>query len=235
MKKIKFYPWEKAGLPDNSNPQPARKMLPSWLTNMSKYADNSNAPRISANSMTNMTVRSCPPFLDSMISGYTIQLAADVFVEQNSSNSFDFVWKTDIPMIAGHDKSQISKFQVSEEYFEEPFKWINHWSIRPPIGYSLLFTHPINRTDLPFFTFSGLVDTDTYAIPVQLPFLLKRNFSGIIKAGTPIAQVIPIKRESWHSSIESFDSNYKNKATANFFTTIFGAYKKIHWNRKSYK
>ena len=52
-----------------------------------------------------------------------------------------------------------------------------------------------------------MVDTDKYPIPVHFPFLLKKNFEGLIKQGTPIIQVIPFKRESWKSSYSFLKQN----------------------------
>src|SRR5215472_2332366 len=44
------------------------------------------------------------------------------------------------------------------------------WDFETPPGYSLLCTHPINRTDLPFRTVTGLVDCDTfYDTPLNFP------------------------------------------------------------------
>ncbi len=37
-------------------------------------------------------------------------------------------------------------------------KFHNLWTIEAPEGYSLLFTHPVNRFDLPFTTLTGWVD-----------------------------------------------------------------------------
>ena len=92
------------------------------------------------------------------------------------------------------------KFAVYEKYDEIPWKWTVPWSIETPKGFSLLFTHPLNRMELPFVTMSGIVDTDEYECPVNLPFLIREGFMGVIPKGTPIAQVIPIKREKWSSN-----------------------------------
>ena len=64
-------------------------------------------------------------------------------------------------------------------------KFHNLWSIEAPEGYSLLFTHPVNRFDLPFTTLSGLVDCDRYRdnwihFPAHWHDL---NFNGVLPNG----------------------------------------------------
>jgi hypothetical protein len=55
---------------------------------------------------------------------------------------------------------------------------------------------------LPFFTLSGVTDTDTWGGSDVLNFALKKDFEGVIPAGTPIVQIIPFRRETWDFEIE---------------------------------
>lgn len=61
----------------------------------------------------------------------------------------------------------------------------------------MLFTQPLSRPDLPFTCFSGFVDCDRFAPTVNLPFA----WTGAVgdhhlPAGTPIAQLLPVRREA---------------------------------------
>ncbi|WP_138919474.1 hypothetical protein [Oceanicola sp. S124] len=73
-------------------------------------------------------------------------------------------------------------------------KFMNFWTLEVPPGWSLLFTHPMNREELPFRTLSGVVDCDLFRDGyVHFPALwTERDFTGTLPAGTPVAQVIPI-------------------------------------------
>ena len=78
--------------------------------------------------------------------------------------------------------------------------WSFDFSLKTPKGYSVLFCHPLNRFELPFQTFSGVVETDEYNQGTHFPFYIKKLNVGeiiIIKKGTPIVQIIPFKRENW--------------------------------------
>jgi hypothetical protein len=82
---------------------------------------------------------------------------------------------------------------------------------------------------------SGFVDTDQYDMsPINFPFFLKEDFEGTIKNGTPIAQVIPIKRDSW--SLEKLPYDKGNIKTAFIVRKLLEkSYKIQFWNKKDYR
>ena len=54
----------------------------------------------------------------------------------------------------------------------------------------------MNRPDSRFTCISGIVDCDGHKEYVNFPFFFNTpNYTGIVKAGTPLVQVIPIKRD----------------------------------------
>jgi hypothetical protein len=119
------------------------------------------------------------------------------------------------------------------------------WSLpvgwKTPRGWSTLVTHPINRFDLPFETIGGIVDSDRYGSGGNLPFYLKKDWQGILEAGTPIAQIIPFKRESWTHSInnrEADDSfkiyNWMKKNNNQNHDRTPGFYRDVVWSKKEY-
>jgi hypothetical protein len=109
------------------------------------------------------------------------------------------------------------------------------WSIKTPKGYSSIFTHPINRVDLPFYTLGGVVDTDGWGDAGSHPFLLKKGWEGIIEKGTPIIQVIPFKRENWLSDIDNTMTKEYDKQIGKRDSYLKDYYKNFIWSSKSYK
>lgn len=77
-------------------------------------------------------------------------------------------------------------------------KFNSFWTIKLEPGYSLYATHPVNRTNLPFRTLTGLVDADRFnTVGILFPAVwTEPGFSGILPAGTPVAQCFPIKRKT---------------------------------------
>lgn len=193
-------------------PVPAAHGLPDWFKAMPPQAFNAVSSQVGD------TVKRCPPFIDAMTSGFLIPLICDVRVENG-----EFTWDNDLPPggainfvrspIGFHDISQVSGTPLFDP---DRFliKFHNLWTIEAPDGYALLFTHPANRFDLPFTTLTGLVDCDRYHDNfIHFPaHWHDANFSGVLPRGTPVAQCIPVKRESWEARIAAFTEEETQRA-----------------------
>jgi len=188
-------------------PYPAKKFMPDWLKALPMRINNEEK-------LNNSTIKRCVPFLDAMSIGYIIPLAADVYVKSNEDAS-GIEWNSAIEIILQHKKEQITTDKVpNPNAHMPPLKFISHWVIQTPPGWSTLFIPPINREDTRFSIIGGLVDTDNYFNQIYLPFFFKeKNYEGILKTGTPLAQAIPIKRSEFLSkaNVEKFtEADYKN-------------------------
>lgn len=230
MKKIIFSLLDSAYEIWSEKPVPSSKMLPEWYKKTTSFKNNKI---IISSRGANRTVKKCVPFFDAISSGYLITLNADVFVDNTGSSEGIINWTTSLPIVGGHGSEQLENFSIPKEYYDIPFKWMNSYHIDSPKGYSCFFHHPLNRIDLPFYTLSGVVDTDKYSSSVNFPFLLKKDFYGIIKRGTPIAQVIPFKREDWKMNIGK-TKNDLGQNSNKYVSYIQNAYKKMDWSRKKY-
>lgn len=221
------------------HPTPASKNTPGWFKTLNKYVvpevKCSRYPASDASpNNTNFTVKACKPFLDSLLSGYMITLPTDVHAVDPENYEARMIWDSNTNMVDNHAAQQMEGLVVPDEYEPSPYKWNFHWGIKVPEGYSLLYTHPLNRIELPFYTMSGIVDADTYGVPVNLPFFLKKDFIGLIPRGTPIAQAIPIKREEWSHRVAAFEDYdpYESEAIKLY---MGGAYKRKYWTPKKYR
>ena len=232
-KYIKFKPFWKLFEHLESSPTPAVLKIPKWYKQMPNFINKDiKIPVLDGKS--NATLKMCPPFLDSLSCGYTINLPFDLWVHKDSPG-FKFFWETDAyPLVEGHTPLQYPGLDISKEFDENIYKFNTSHCIETPPGYSLLFTHPLNRVDLPFLSLSGIVDSDTFSIlPINIPFLIKKDFYGMIEKGTPIAQIIPIKREPWGHEIEKY--NFKNDFGLSILkSTMVRSYKNRWWNKKTY-
>ena len=185
-------------------PVPAAQGVPDWLKAMPAKAFSS------INLRDEETVKRCPPFVDAMTHGFLLPLICDLKVENG-----EITWDNDIPPggeldfprspIGFHDPGQVTGTPIFDagRFF---MKFHNLWAIEAPEGYAVYFTHPANRFDLPFTTLSGLVNCDVYTDTwVHFPaHWHDRNFSGVLPKGTPIAQCIPVKRDSWTAQTSVF-------------------------------
>jgi hypothetical protein len=233
---------------DLEQPQPASNFIPNWYKNMESYTSKEKKPNGSGG--TNATIKRCMPVYDAMTAGYIITLPADVYVSIKEYEPRDgktgelvedlpvkkyqhFEW-SNFGLINFHSIEQAPEHPARNEH---PYaKWMNPWAIKTPKGYSTLFVQPMHRKAL-FTIMPGIVDTDEYFAPVNFPFTINDpNFEGFISKGTPIAQVIPFKREGWQMKIGSnkeFEEQYN--ITQKLKTKFFDRYKSMFWNRKEYK
>lgn len=205
---------------DFLKPEPSTKNVPSWYRKMDGVIDGIQ------------TVKKCVPFLDSLSMGYQIPLVADIHWHKDIK---EFHSDSKIDLVSDHFLSQSKDVEIPEGFDPQPHKWNNFWHIKTPKGYSTLFIHPLNRMDLPFYSFSGVVDTDKHPLVINFPFVLKSDFDGDIKAGTPLIQAIPFKRDSWSSKILDQGLSYDDQIGYEVSKPPFGWYKRNHWTRKEYR
>jgi hypothetical protein len=120
-------------------------------------------------------------------------------------------------------------------YCENHMVFKGQWGVRLPRGWSLAVTHPMNRFDLPFFTTSGIIDSDEWWTGGNIPFFFQKDFEGVILKGTPIAQIIPIKRSSWVSHVSELSMARSNYLGEKGRSVKMGWYKNNIWVKKEYK
>src|SRR5918999_2386156 len=146
-----------------AEPVEAQRSLPRWLRDLPGVDD----AHLSATN-NGLTVKRCMPFLDALSVGWIIPLAATVRLEiSDDGTNVTAGWEFDREMVSNH-----GAFQGAGNPFgpRPPMKFHNHWTIRTAEGWSCLFLPPINRPNEVVQVLGGLVDTDTYASPVNFPF-----------------------------------------------------------------
>lgn len=245
--KIIFSDSDKGFVQKEHYPVPAKRELPDWYKNMKPYVvDNSkDLPedqvalwQSEGGSRGPSTIKRCIPVFDAISMGYILKLPVDVVVYHTADDPIPWYrWSDGDKTIRFHDFEQIEGYPVAMPEVGVPVaKFRNPWSIITPPGYSCWFTTPMHR-DLPFKILDGTVDTDTYHAPVEFPFFLTDpSWTGLIPAGTPIAQVVPFKREEYEHEVriesDSFNPSYKtNKRVRSVFDN---GYRNLFWNRKNY-
>lgn len=220
-------------------PKPASEYIPDWYKNQPSYTNNKR--NINDSGKTNATIKKCVPVFDAITAGYIIVTCMDIeIIKKENFSDYKWAYKFNSPFgkvdpVVFHNPEQADKHPSFKD-FSSPPKFINPWSIQTPKGYSTLFVAPMHR-DSPFEILPGIVDTDMHFSEVNFPFSLKDpNWSGIIPAGTPIAQVIPFKRDSWKKNIggkkEQERTVRSNQTILLFFSN---AYKKLFWSKKIFK
>jgi hypothetical protein len=235
MKKIKFIAKDRLTEEIIDPPKPAQKNLPDWYKKLPIYTDNNIKFHLNYFLQNNLTSKNCIPVFDSISAGYILEFPCDVhFVDKDSNiKNHTVLWDVDWEVISSHSEDQVGDIGIPDNFDKNAWKLRGNWRIQTPKGYSILYTHPFYRYDLPFISATGIVDSDIYDTEMNIPFFLKKDFTGTIKKGTPIAQIIPIKRDVWKHTIEKHEENHifsKNKIKR----ISRGSYKKLFWQKKKY-
>lgn len=225
------------GFEELDTPQPSSKFIPDWYKKLPRF-EGSNKPLIDPiKAMSNKSIKTCVPFLDSFMSGYMVSTWSDIQVRRDDEGQAYFTWLAppDIVKLRPDEMSFKHLLPVPSGHYAQQFVWYNPFTFKLPSGYSALITHPLNRFELPFTTLSGVVDADKGLAPGHLPFYLKEGFEGLIPKNTPMFQILPIKRESWE--IDRDDptlSKLGSKLNWNSSSVTHGFYKQNMWERKNY-
>lgn len=173
-------------------PQPAIRFAPEWFKSMKREMGMPDAHGLPA-----LTVKACMPVTDSFNLGFVIPLPYDVTFAPGVP-MMDIRWADTCAFqpIEQHHPGQLGAPAPPFAHVM-PLKFINPWRIKVPEGYSVLFQPVMNRPDLPFFCFSGLVDCDRFATTINFPFIWGGGMQEVtLAAGTPIIQLIPIRRDT---------------------------------------
>lgn len=203
--------------------EPAVNNIPQWYK---------NTPPVNEKVL---TAKKCVPLMDIFSTGYIIKSPCNIYVttDQDGKKILTDDFSVDA-FVVSHIESQTSEFEIDKNFNPHPFKFINSFHIQTPNGYSSLFLHPVNQTELPFYTLEAVVDTDKHKQIINFPFFIKQDFNGLIPKGTPIVQFLPFKRDNWVSKNKE-DLPYYYKDHYKTLNPPFSFYKKHIWTRKSYR
>lgn len=232
MKTIEFLPADEVVEALLDKPKPARNYIPQYWKEAERFAGG----KLDLTEGYNAALKSCSPFLDTFLTGYVIELWQDIMVskDQFGNHHFDSADYTLGHPVNFQDPKFVQTLPRPVGFSDSLYTWTLPWAIRTPKGYSTIYTQPFNRYDLPFITTSGIVDTDGLSLAGNLPFFIRDDFEGVIEKGTPIAQVVPFKRDDWNSKKAVYDEikTVKNKWLVR--SSFSGVYKKMFWQRKNF-
>ena len=233
MKKIIFTNTTDSSISEKYYPKPASFVLPEWYKKTQSYLGKDK--NIGFDGSITSTIKKCIPVFDALTSGYIISTHCDIIIKKIPDTNEVLYMPSEANTIEFHSVEQ-APYHPNMNHHPYP-KFINPWGIKTPLGYSCFFMPPVHGGNKFFTIIEGVVDTDTYSAPVNFPFVLKDiNFEGLIPAGTPIAQVIPFKREEW-KMINGNEEELQNIKNINRLlgSKFFDRYKTLFWFKKSYR
>jgi hypothetical protein len=240
MQTIKFHQ-----ISNNSNyvvpePEPSFNSIPDWYKNQPGLI----TPEFHL-SMGNSgaTIKKCMPIFDAMSAGYILKIPCDIYVDATNPERLSYTetkeMKDFLPeLFQKHTPPQYSHYSVDlNVYHKELFRVNPYWAISTPKGTSIIYTHPIHRDELPFTSLTAIVDSDKFISRGAISMFIKKDFKGIIKQGTPFAQIIPFSRESWRMEISKFIDSEKDmdRQHMDLRSVFYNGYKNKYRSKKEFK
>ena len=211
-------------------PKPAKNYIPEWykllqVPNVLEFSDKGG--------FSNQNVKNCVPFLDAMTQGYIQESWTDIYIKYEQEE-VKYYYATKPEIISHRDKQ--STEVLEDLFYEVEFVWKEQWIPKLPKGYSVLYTSPLNNLSLPFRCLDAVIDADHYyhEYTGQYPFYMYKNFTGLIPAGTPLYQIIPIKRNNWKSVSTQYNEVDNIKRNNQLRKHYFRSYKKQFWQKKRF-
>ena len=217
-------------------PKPASEYKPEWLKRLNGI---DGPPRYGDNVIVNRTAQMCKPFVDTFETGYIQESWCDIHVAIGPDGMLHYNQSATPQMMSHRGNPESGKqLQLPKHFYSTEFVWHQPYVAELPKGYSMIITHPLNHWNLPFVTMTGIIENDTFVYESasnNLPFNIYNWFTGIIPAGTPLFQFIPIKRDKWERSIEEYNQERQAKSIHQIRRKFANQYRSLHWKRKEYK
>ncbi len=243
-KHVKIVFWTDDGqIATSSPPYPAKNHTLDWLKQMPPYiagdiptekTDICIADRI------NRTIKTCPGINDMLSCGYIVPLWTDIIVSydcyagQIALRCFDE--KTEHHF---HKTAQFLTCPVHKTV--SPYKAVINlhtpWMVKLPQGFSSYIYHPYwTETDEFFSVMPGIVDHDSFHV---LNLIIRWNKLGkgeyLLKKGTPIAQILPFRREKFEMDItHGEDKRPQDHHLHQAFDGFFRKYRALAWKKKKF-
>jgi hypothetical protein len=218
---------------DDYAPIPAKNILPEWYKKTPSYINGLSKINYGEKVSSNGTIKKCIPVFDALTAGYILTTPCDIVIRKTPNGTMEY-YPTLSNMIHFHDIIQ-APYHPNMNKLPYP-KIENPWAIQTPPGYSCLIMPPVHSTNTYFTILEGVVDTDKFFVSINFPFVLNdTNFEGVIPAGTPMAQIIPFKRETWQLELGNHkDIDKINKNLSKLKTKVYDRYKTMFWSRKDF-
>jgi hypothetical protein len=218
-------------------PIPAKNVMPEWYKKIDSYIGNKKTVDHNS-SLGEPTIKKCMPVFDAITAGYIMFTQIDYFfkIDEYGRQVYNYANSTkDWAPISVHNPEAVGEYP---NLLSPAYRVNSPWTIRTPKGYSIMVTNPLHRDTFPIKIFEAVVDTDKHPGALNFPFTLTEpNFEGLIPAGTPIAQIIPFKRDNWEMNLHDLGSPLQvhfSKEEKKTHSVFWNFYKNNIWTKKRF-
>jgi hypothetical protein len=144
--KIQFEPADKEAHLYFKPPEPASKHIPEWYKNMPVHMDNEKITGLNKESVavSNLTLKGCSPFLDSITSGYMFTLPADLEFRNHRGKGINVRWSVPIELLSSHGPNQAPGLPAPFDGNTDLLKW------KPQLLQDIVVSLPIHSIGMTY-------------------------------------------------------------------------------------
>lgn len=229
-------------------PRPVKssKLMPEWIKNLPRKTPDQphQAPG---------TIKRCVPVIEAVSNGFILPAWTDFLIivkhgkmpiinaegVEEMVDGPHIAWSCSgdagVEFISYHAWQQIGPDcpVVNYPLGKHLMKFSSPWTVETPKGWSVLIKSPPNHFSN-IRLFEGIVDSDSYQRPVNLPFFWDGIEEGEFefKAGSPLAHIIPFKRETLDVQYDAWDE-YKLEQQMILHESVYvDKYRKFWWHKR---
>jgi hypothetical protein len=175
-----------------------------------------------------MNTLRCPAIFQFRNMGFLVRTPLDILLKVKSETEYEwehgYTEMTHHELVTHHELELMYNFMSTwpKDTMKVILKFNLPWSLRIPKGYDVLMMDPFYKDDNRFTVCPGTFESELGIGQLSVPVMwhsTKGEF--LIKAGTPIAQLVPIKRETIsHQNLNLItDKNFKRDRALTFLKT----------------
>lgn len=166
--------------------KPAKEFIPQEWKNISR-----------SNEFGEGTIKACPGISDWMMQGYIIPAWTDMEVVYNEFGPDLKLGRSGTG--SAHPPYQCEGFLDSKSHYGGSVKLPCNWYIKTAPGWSIMILPLWYHKTLPDMeAMPGIIHSDEHHTEVNINFILKTKENFSVKAGTPLVQIVPFKRQNVH-------------------------------------
>jgi len=202
------------GLADVIPVQKSSHFMPEWFLKTPRWSKEEKGMRTDQG----RTIKQCPAVSEFMSMGITIPLWCDLKVTIQDGGASEWHSPREIFKFSYHDQDQLADYLPN--YAKPAFVLKTHcpWKIKTPPGI-LLLQLPMLWHFNPIFTVAAGIIWSEFQHEINQQVMFHNPGEFMLQQGTPLAQYIPIRRETFNYDIGDQTEEQKLDAQLSFLRT----------------
>jgi hypothetical protein len=178
------------------HPAPANNFYPDWFKSL---------PATTPQGIS--TLKRCPPMVDMFSMGYIVPAWCEFTLTPDFRGQYNIDSRMPVLHLPFEGDRPLVQGQNPQQYVGTPWegqtviKIHSPWIVKTPPGYSLMLLPLFGKHNQGLEPISAILESDNYNVTLSIfcRITAKPGEQIHVKPGDPLVQLIPYKRDTWHS------------------------------------